>query len=626
MSESRYIIGVDLGTSNSAMAFVDTEHTNANTIEETATVQTFAIPQVTAPGAVEDRSTLPSVIYIRGESELPAGALNLPWREDPGFCVGHLAREQGSKIPSRMIHSSKSWLCHPHVNHEEKFLPYQSREEDAKRSPVQAALLMLEHLKSSWKHKMGAGNDDYELFKQQLVLCVPASFDAAARNLTVSAAQRIGFQDITLLEEPQAAVHSWIEQTGRDWRDQLQIGDILLVVDVGGGTTDFSLIGAHEVGGELELRRIAVGEHILLGGDNMDLALAYYLAEDLQEDYGKLDPFQFNTLIQQCRIAKEELLADPEKESYPIVILGRGKSVIGGTIKTELQREGFEELLVNGFFPHCALTDRPARARRSGFREAGLPYASDPAITLHLARFLGSQHEALQEFFPEREADKTILPTAILFNGGVFRAHRLQKRVMEVISSWCEESICPAPRVLEGANLDLAVARGAAYLGIAKRGKGIRIRGGSPRSYYIGVESATPAVPGMPTRLKAMCVVPHGMEEGTSQDISGEEIDLCIWTGEPAVFRFLSSTTRRHDQPGQIEDVDEEEFVEHSPVETTLRDEAIGEQEAEGRAVEVDLRSQLTEIGTLDLCCVERGTDKGWQLEFNVRNTETEEE
>jgi len=616
MTQPPFVVGIDLGTSNTALAWTEGTSDDPNALPQ---VNTLDIAQVVAPGSVEPRATLPSVVYVRGMSEMSEGALNLPWGGDPGFCVGALAREQGAKIPSRMIHSAKSWLCHSGIDRQSRFLPYQSQEEDAKRSPVETATLTLAHLRSAWNHRHpGAEND---LAAQDIVLCVPASFDAGARNLTMQAAEAAGLANVTLLEEPQAAFYSWVEQAGAEWRKRMQVGDLVLVIDVGGGTTDFSLIAVADQGGGLELRRIAVGEHILLGGDNMDLALAYGVAARLEQEKGKkLDNYQMSALVQQCRAGKEALLADGKLESFPIALLGRGSSVIGGTIRTELRREGLETLLVDGFFPRCAITDRPARPARSGFREAGLPYAADPAITLHLARFLGQNGPAVAETFPDRVAGSQAIPTAVLFNGGAFKADPLRQRVMQVVGDWCAAAGAEAPRVLEGTSLDLAVARGAAAFGHARRGRGIRIRGGSARTYYIGIQSAAPAVPGMRPPLKAMCVVPHGMEEGTHRDISGREIDLCIWTGEAAEFRFLSSTTRRHDAPGALCDVNDEEFEEHHPIETTL--DAKG---AESRAVEVDLRSALTEIGTLELSCVERGTANAWQLEFNVRSAASAE-
>lgn len=617
---SRFVVGIDLGTTNTTLSFVDTE-VSPEALEE-AFVTTLPIEQVVAPGSVEAEGTLPSAVYIAAGNELPAGSLNLPWRHEDSVVVGAFAREQGAKIPTRFIHSSKSWLCHGGVDREGRILPPNSPDADAKRSPAEVATLILQHLVENWNHTLGGEDASLRLTDQEVTLCVPASFDAGARNLTVAAAERAGFRNLHLLEEPQAAIYSWIEATGRNWRDHVHEGDLVLVVDVGGGTTDFSLIAVTQQEGELELRRVAVGEHILLGGDNMDLAIAYGVARRLEEErQKKLDPWQMMALVQQCRAGKEELLLNPEKQSYPITILGRGSSVIGGTIRTELPRAGLDAFLVNGFFPLCEATAEPARPKRAGFREAGLPYAADAGITRHLARFLRQHAAMVAETSPDRaeEAGKPVIPSAVLFNGGVFKADVLRQRVMEVLGNWATEAGRPAPRVLGSTDLDLAVSRGAAYYGLARRGRGVRIRGGSARSYYIGIESAQPAVPGMEPPLMAMCVVPHGMEEGTTANIDGREFDLCIWTGEPAVFRFLSSTTRRHDQPGETFPVEGEDFEEHSPIETVL---GTGNG-AEGRAAEVDLRVHLTEIGVLKLACVERtGAKEEFELEFNVRSEE----
>lgn len=608
---SRFVVGIDLGTSNSALAWCAPDPDPA---ADPAPVSMMPVEQVVAPGAVEARPTLPSVIYVRGQSELPEGALNLPWTADPGYCVGAFAREQGARIPTRMIHSAKSWLCHTGIDREGRFLPHQSQEEDAKRSPVECATLVLEHLRRSWNRV----HPDADLAAQDIVLCVPASFDAGARQLTVAAAERAGLPNVSLLEEPQAAFYAWVDSCGEDWRRRVRIGDLVLVIDVGGGTTDFSLIAVAEEGGELALRRIAVGEHILLGGDNMDLALAYSAAARIeQEKTRKPDAQQMASLVQQCRAGKEALLAPGAPAEWPISLLGRGSSVIGGTIRTELRRDALEQIVLEGFFPICTPSDRPARPTRSGFREAGLPYASDPAISLHLARFLGQHRDAAAEAIPGRAGGEVALPTAVLFNGGVFKAAPLRDRVMALLGEWCRTAGIEEPRALEGNDLDLAVARGAAAYARAKRGRGVRIRGGSARTYYIGIESAAPAVPGIKPPLRAMCVVPFGMEEGETRDISGRDVDLCIWTGEPAEFRFLSSTSRRHDEPGTIHVVDDDAFEEHHPIETTLESGAAG-----SRAVEVDLRSHLTPIGTLELACVERGTNVAWKLEFNVRQVE----
>jgi len=615
---SRFVVGIDLGTTNTGLAFVDTA-VSPEVLEESI-VATFPVDQVVAPGSVDQRMTLPSAVYIAGGSELPEGSLNLPWRHELRVAIGAFAREQGGKIPTRFIHSSKSWLCHGGVDREARILPPGSPEEDARRSPAEIATLLLTHLVESWNHNMAAGDASLALTEQEVTLCVPASFDAGARNLTVAAAERAGFTNLHLLEEPQAAIYSWIESAGRDWREHVHPGDLIMVVDVGGGTSDFSLIAVTESGGELELRRVAVGEHILLGGDNMDLAIAYGVAQRLEQERGKkLDPWQMSALVQQCRAGKEELLSDPALESFPLVILGRGSSLIGSTIRTEIPRAGLDAFLLDGFFPACASGDEPARPRRSGFREAGLPYAADAAITRHLARFLRQHAAMVGEVLPDSApaVGLPVIPTAILFNGGVFRAQPIRNRLMHVLENWAAEQGRPAPRVLAGTDLDLAVARGAAYLGLARRGKGVRIRGGSARGYYIGIESAAPAVPGVEPPLKALCIVPHGMEEGTSQVISGAAIDLCVWAGEPASFRFLSSTQRRHDAPGQLFDVQGDAFEELNPIETTL-----GSPGEEGRPVEVDLRAQLTDIGVLNLSCVDRHTGDSYVLEFNTRGAD----
>jgi hypothetical protein len=615
---SRFVVGIDLGTTNTALAFVDTAISPENPDE--AFVAPLPIEQVVAAGHVDMRPTLPSAVYTVAGPELPAGAINLPWRAEDRIVVGHFARELGARFPTRYIHSAKSWLCHAGVDREAAILPPGSPDADARLSPAEVSQRLLTHLVEAWNHSMAAGDPALDLREQEVTLCVPASFDAGARNLTVAAAERAGFRHLHLLEEPQAALYSWIESAGAQWRRQVTPGDLVLVIDVGGGTTDFSLIAVSEEGGSLSLQRIAVGEHILLGGDNMDLALAYRIAADLEKESGrKLDAWQMSALVQQARIGKETLLGDPTLAEHPIALLGRGSSLIGGTIRTALRREGLAETLLEGFFPACGPNDMPARPRRTGFREAGLPYAADPAITRHLARFLSQQATAVGELLPAvaPTPGAPVLPTAILFNGGVFKAEPLRARIMETLGAWCAAAGRPAPRVLLGTDLDLAVARGAAYLGLARRGRGVRIRGGSARSYYIGIESPMPAVPGVEPPLKALCVVPHGMEEGTTANIPGGAIDLCVWTGEPATFRFLTSTNRRDDRLGQLFDVDET-FEELAPIETTL---GKADPTGEGEAIEVDLRAHLTDIGVLQLFCVDRRRGEEHALELNVRPT-----
>jgi molecular chaperone DnaK (HSP70) len=582
---ARYVVGIDLGTTNSAVAFVDTS-------QESPRIEMLAIPQLVAPGAVEPRPTQPSFLYLPAEAEFKREQLALPWGVGEGI-VGELARSHGWQVPARLVSSAKSWLSHAGVDRLAAILPWQAPPEVPKVSPLEASARYLKHMRAAWDH----AHADAPLAEQDVLLTVPASFDAAARELTVRAATEAGLPHVTLLEEPQAAFYSWLGQAGDQWRKQLAVGDVVLVCDVGGGTTDFSLISVSDVGGNLSLERIAVGDHILLGGDNMDLALAHGVRQRLEGEGHKLDNWQFASLVHSCRTAKEQLLSGGDAEAAPVVVLGRGSKVIGGSIRTQLPRTDVERLLVDGFFPSVGLGETPQRARRTGLRELGLPFAADAAITRHLSAFIGAQRKA----------------TAVLFNGGVMKGRILRQRVIETLDSW-SDSPEDDLKVLSGTDLDLAVAHGAAYYGMVRRGKGVRIRGGTARAYYIGIESSMPAVPGMEPPLKALCVAPFGMEEGTEAAVSSDELGLVV--GEPAEFRFLSSSTRREDRAGTlIEDARKGDLAELTPVATTLD---AGDGARAGDLVPVTLRSRVTEIGTLELFCVERG-GKQHKLEYNVR-------
>lgn len=602
MTVSRYIVGIDLGTTNCVVAYVDTQIADA----DHPSIQLLHIPQLVAPGDVEERDMLPSFLYLPSGREFPAGSLALPWAEDLPFVVGTLARTRGAEVPGRLIASAKSWLCHVGVDRTAPILPWGGGEDLKKMSPLEVSAQYLLHIRHAWNFLMARDNPELALEHQEVFLTVPASFDAAARELTVQAAEWAGFPTVRLLEEPQAAFYAWIQDTGERWRKQVRVGDVILVCDIGGGTTDFSLIAVSDEGGELELKRVAVGEHILLGGDNMDLALAYAVQQRLAANGTKLDAWQMRGLWQSCREAKEKLLQADSPQSYPVTILGRGSSVIGGTLRTELHYEELEATLVDGFFPRCESNEVPKTSRRVGFQEMGLPYAADPGVTRHLAKFLTRQRMS------EGDSHTFVHPTAILFNGGVMKATLLRQRLVEVLNSWLSQEGGETLRTLEGTNLDHAVACGAAYYGLARRGKGIRIRGGVARSYYIGIETSMPAVPGIAAPLKALCVVPYGMEEGTESDIPGQEFGLVV--GEPAQFRFLGSTTRREDQVGTLIEEPGEDIEELTPLETTLS--WIGQ---EGVTIPVRLRSHVTEVGTLELWAVSRDETHRWKLEFNVR-------
>jgi hypothetical protein len=464
-------------------------------------------------------------------------------------------------------------------------------------------------LRDAWNARVAGKTAADRLENQEVFLTVPASFDAVARELTTEAAAKAGLRQVTLIEEPQAAFYAWLAGKGEKWRKAVRVGDIILVCDVGGGTTDFTLIAVTDEGGDLALSRLAVGEHILLGGDNMDLALAYAVAATLPQGMDGLDAAQRVALGYACRTAKETLFTDLKKNSAPVTVLGRGSKVIGGSVKTELSRDLLKRVLLDGFLPKCTPSELPARGRRVGLTEIGLPYAADPAITRHLARFLSQQAGSLHT------GGTTILPSAVLFNGGVFKAAELRRRVLDVLSDWAGR---PVPE-LESSDLDLAVAHGAAYYGQVRRGKGVRIRGGVARSYYVGLETAAPAVPGVAPPIKAMCVVRMGMEEGTQTDVPGPELGLVV--GEPAEFRFLGSTTRRDDPVGTIlERWNPEELQELAPLETALA----AEDGRSGEPVPVSLHAQITEVGTLELWCQSTRDPRRWKLEFNVRESAEE--
>ena len=597
----KYVIGIDLGTTNSALAWAAPPPDP----RELSPVTLLGVPQLVNPGEVRDEDLLPSFLYIAGANDFPAGSLELPWPSaDSSMVVGELARKRGTENARRLVSSAKSWLSHAGVDRTAPILPVSAPEGVTKVSPVDASRRYLEHLAAGWNAKM----PEAPFAEQQVLVTVPASFDAVARELTLEAARKAGYQDPVLLEEPQAAFYAWIEKHP-DWRERVQVGDLILVVDIGGGTTDFTLISVTEGAGELQLERVAVGEHILLGGDNIDLALARHLEQQLAGQGKKLDALQLNALWQQCRLAKERLLAeDANRGEHPVTILGKGTGLVGGTIKTKLLLEDVNRVLLDGFLPLVTSEEMPQR-RRMGLAELGLPYAADVAITRHLARFLRQQAAASEHGSVRRGPSGLACPTHVLFNGGVLRSPVVRDRMIEALNNWLRaEGMAPIQPLL-GEDLMHAVARGAAYYGMARAGRGVRIRGGIPRTYYVGIESAMPAVPGLPAPLKALAVAPFGMEEGTDLKIPAREFGLIV--GEPAEFRFFNSATRKNDEPGALLDGIEEELEELSPVEVNLTG-------AAGEMVPVTLETVVTETGLLQLWCVARD-GRRWKLEFNVR-------
>lgn len=615
MSESRFAVGIDLGTTHCALAYVESARCEGEDIEQ----QQMPIPQLTAPGSVEERYVLPSFLYLPHPDEVKAADLSLPWASDPTRIAGELARKQGANTPIRLVSSAKSWLCHPDVDRKAPILPPDVPADIPQISPVDASVHYLSHLRDAWN-----GLHPYDpLDRQDVTVTVPASFDPAARELTAEAARVIGIQNLVLLEEPQAALYSWVNDSAGHWRREVKVGDVILVVDVGGGTTDLSLIAVTEQDGALELTRVAVGEHILLGGDNMDLTLAHLLKQKLKQTGVELDRWQLQALTHGCRHAKEALLADPDVDSIPVVVPSRGAKLIGGSIRSELTRGEVTTTLIEGFFPLVESSARPATRARGALTKVGLPFAQDPGVTRHLAAFLGRQAGStgdLEGFVEQAQGASFLHPTAVLFNGGVFNAEVLRERVLEVINHWLEAEDAPPARLLDARDLDLAVARGAAFYAHVRRHGGVRIRGGTSHSYYVGIERAMPAIPGMEPELHALCLVPFGLEEGSDPVTPPQEFGLVV--GEPVRFRFFGSNVRHDDQVGDLlEEWPEEELEELEEIQTCLP----ADNRKQGEVVPVRLQAAVSEVGTLELTAIPvRGEAAEWKVAFNTRGSSAE--
>ena len=610
MSTPRYAIGIDLGTTHCALAYVDIETSDG----ETTSYGVLNIPQLTAPGAVESRPLLPSFLYLPHEAELAEGDLALPWTSTQDCAVGELARSRGALTPIRLVSSAKSWLCHPGVDRRAAILPFDAPPEVARISPLEASTRYLAHLRQAWDH----AHPEAPFDQQDVTVTIPASFDPAARELTAEAARSAGYHNLTLLEEPQAALYHWIQGSQGSWRKDVKPGDIILVIDVGGGTSDFSLIAVLEREGKLELHRVAVGDHILLGGDNMDLTLAHVVARKLAADGKTLDPWQMRALTYACRAAKEALLGDAALEQQSIVVPSRSSKLIGGSIRTELTQAEVRTTLLEGFFPQVDAASRPANRARAGLTQLGLPYAQDAGVTRHLAALLGRQAGATAEltgFAGQADAAASFLhPTAVLFNGGVFKSAILIERTLATLNSWLGAEQAAPARALAGADMDLAVARGAAYYGYVRRGQGVRIRGGTARAYYVAIESSMPAIPGMAPPVQALCVAPFGMEEGIPADLLAQEFGLVV--GEPVHMRFFGSSVRRQDQLGTLLDFwQPDELQELGEIQATLPAEGRGN----GEIVQVKLRAVASETGTLELTAVATQGGEHWKVEFDVR-------
>jgi len=658
---SRYLIGIDLGTTNSVVAYLDTrseassdhpQAADAASASRVFEIRVFEVPQLVAHGEVRTLSALPSFLYFPTADELLSGAVSATWDEEPPMVTGLLAREQGALVPARQVSSAKSWLSHPGVNRRGKILPAQAEPPQPMISPVEASARYLMHLRDAWNGAMGAAAES-RFEQQEIVLTVPASFDEEARELTVEAARIAGLVNLTLLEEPLAAFYAWMEKSGGPLKpsrgpylpvvgkcgkeesgglstpdvvsrgeveaggpfkpsvglsgavESHRDGELILICDIGGGTTDFSLVRAGLVNGELQFERTAIGDHILLGGDNLDLALAHLVEEKLQ--YTKLTLRQRYALRRSCCAVKEKLLSDASLPQLPVTVLGSGHAVIGQALSVELTREEVLRILNSGFLPITAPDEMPTRARPTGLRELGLPFAADPAITRHLAAFLTQAAIAMNA------GQRMVQPDAVLFNGGFCTPTFTRERIAEAISTWFgEERFGGAqsgwrPKLLDNAAAESAVARGAAYYGRVRRGDGSRVKVGSARAYYIGL----PAEDAGSTR-QGICVVPAGADAGTTLPPLARE--FTVLANRPVSFTLYSSRTR-HDAHGEVATLNEADFHRHAPLVSLLR---YGKKMRD-LYLEVRLRAGFTEVGTLELWCESQETGHRWRLQFELR-------
>ncbi len=588
---SRYVVGIDLGTTNSAIAFADTKSDDAR-------IESMPIAQLVAPGETAERPTLPSFVYLGGEHDVRPGELDLPWASERDFAVGEHAREHGARVSGRLVSSAKSWLCHGGVDRQADILPWGAPDDVTRISPVEASARFLKHLRDAWQQRFPS----HPLAEQDVVLTVPASFDEVARELTIEAAADAGLEHARLLEEPQAAFYSWLEKHHDSWTDAIAGKRLALVVDVGGGTSDFSLIRIGDEGGSVSLQRLAVGDHILLGGDNIDVALARVLEERFGE---KLDTQRWHALTNLCRGAKERLLADDAPVDTPVRIGGRGRSLVGGTLSATLQRDEVESLVLDGFFPLVDPGTRPQHDS-AGLREYGLPYADDAALTRHLAAFLGDHAND-----PIAGSDETLgTPDVVLFNGGALKPPLIRRRLLEQLTQW---SGGEPPHELDTDSLDLAVSRGAAYFAMVRRGHGVRIGGGSPRAFYLGI-SATDE------QARVLCVVHRGMQEGSEIELGEPELE--VTTNQPCSFPLFASSTRIGDEAGEIVEAATESLTPLPPVRTVLR---FGKKLVR-REIPARVLAKLTEIGTMEAWLRSTTTDHSWRLSFHLRERSTESE
>lgn len=600
-SRSRFVVGIDLGTTNSAVAYVDAQ-------QERWSVATLNIRQVVAPFQVEGRESLPSFHYQATPAEVSGGAMRLPWdRQAPAYAVGVFARDDGTANPGRLVASAKSWLSHTGVDRTAELLPWHGDADVERLSPVEASSRYLRHLHEAWNAEFPG----QPLAEQDVVITLPASFDEVARQLTIEAAKRAGLPRIILIEEPQAAFYAWVSRHADDWQAQVQAGQKVLVCDIGGGTSDFTLIRAstNAATGDVQFNRIAVGEHLILGGDNLDLTLSRHIETKLVGD-NRLPAHQWEVLVRTARRVKETLLGENPPETITVNLPAGGSKLIGGGLQATVTRSEVEELLLEGFLPRVGLGDKPMR-KQSAFQDFGLPYAADPAMTRYLGTFLAAHRftgdQAPTRDWHEKQQSDPARPDVVLLNGGLFASPALRARLLEVVASWFSTAgDAWRPLLLDNPRWDLAVAQGAAYYGMVRRGQGVAISANLARSYYVGVAGERP---------RAVCLAPGSAVAG--QDFEIEGLDLEVTLAEPVEFPLYVSSTRLVDPPGAIVEVNLDELTPLPPIRTVLK----SGRNKEHQQAKVRLHAHLSEIGVLELSCREIDAPRSWRLQFDIRST-----
>ena len=603
LRDSRYIVGIDLGTTNSAVSFVD----RSAEVGGPEAIRTFPVPQLVGPGEFTAAPVLPSFLYLPGKFDIDHAAIALPWRTEEDAFAGAFARDHGATTPNRLVASAKSWLCHAGVDRHSRILPWGADEEVPKVSPVEATAAYLKHIRRAWNHRRGDDAEAY-LENQFVTVAVPASFDQVARDLTLEAAAAAGLPGVTLLEEPLAAFYSWLLDHEDRWAEEVRPGELILVCDVGGGTTDFTLITLREAeGGTPRFERIAVGDHLILGGDNIDLALARRVETDMSRG-GRglsLSGDRWKALCQQCRQAKEAILGG-EADQRTVTLVGGGGKLIAGTLGARLDRATVEAIVLDGFFPATPPEPRRPSGGRKGIAEFGLPYEPEPAVTRHIGWFLESHRDDVSRFLNRNSA----APDRILFNGGSLKAELVQERVRAANRRWFGISDEELPRRLENPDPDAAVARGAAYYGLVKLGQGVRVGSGSPRAYFLGVAAEGPAAKG---GRPAVCLVERGLDEGSRIDLPGREFE--VLANQPVSFDLYSSSFRSGDRCGDLVAVDDT-LTPLPPIQTVVQ---FGKKGKETR-IPIRMEAEYTEVGTLALWCRSAVTDHRWKFQFQLRD------